>query len=123
MSFLSLFKQNQKYTVIAKFQVWSLLSQRVQFEVIYLEPISEELKDLLKADPTLVQLISMGREEANESSLIADFKNSSLRSKDTPVMLLCNTGKKSAKLATKVAKLGYKNLYIVAQGFKELVEQ
>jgi rhodanese-related sulfurtransferase len=122
MSFWSLFKKNPKYTQIAKFQVWSLLSQRVQFEVIRLEPISEELKSILVGDPMLAQLVTMSREELNAELVVTDFKTSSFRSKDTPVLLLCNTGKKSAKMAAKVAKLGYKNLYTVAQGFKELAE-
>ena len=107
--------------IIGKFQVINLLSQRVQFEIFCVEPLPADIKQKLTQDPAFTSLLAQMQIFEGSEQLLEEFKSTPARQKDAPVMLLCNTGKKSAKLAAKIAKLGYKNLYILNTGLQELI--
>lgn len=119
---LSWLWQKREHFIIERFQVVNLLSQRIPFEVVAVEKLAEEYRARMQADPMLKGLLERYRVLATRAEIEIEFGPKSHRVKDAPVFMICNNGRKSNKMAAVVAKLGFKNLYTLSGGIRELLD-
>lgn len=106
---------------ISFYQLENLIMQRVPFKFLNL---SEEQK-LLQAFSHLNSYYSRFLKDQlftieNEEKTI-EFVQTQNFSLDMPMVLLCNEGSLSKKVAFELEKIGYKNVYVIASGIQQLL--
>jgi rhodanese-related sulfurtransferase len=102
---------------LGRYQLENLADQRVPFLLIDMAAAGGPgtTEDLARLAPRAVRLTALE---------IPDYLRSSgsAFSPDLPIVLLCEDGKRSMKLAQKLAREGdYKNVYVVEGGWAELL--
>ena len=96
---------------IGRFQLSNLISQQLSF-------VFFDFRKKVEKVESLQGLIS--RAECVSDHQVAAILESRSIDKSMPIVLLCENGRRSSKLAKQLEKQQYQNVYVIARGFKGL---
>lgn len=107
---------------ISFYQLENLIMQRVPFKFLNFSDEQKLLSAFAHLNPYYMRFLKDQLYSVTTEEKALEFISSQSFPLDMPMVLLCEDGESSKSLAQKLEQTGFKNVYVIAAGLKQLLQ-